>query len=953
MAKEFGAKGFTLNSLVRLRCAGKNTEDIATKPQEREANRYFTNFPKPLLSVERQIEFAGALDTLFRKLSKHNKCDLKNSETTLAADGTLGAPRALWVIDPEVASANLVPKSDQLHPRLHESRVVAGLCQTFDIARWAREVAQKALTGTASDDELAALYSHILATHGQFDRTTKTTLRKSPVMRDHQGRWVEPASITEIRVAGASHLEPVLHFPHPDYERDSKLKRALRLRKKISGEDVIKYANLVTKQPEFAERFEDALWKLRRLLTPETISKLAKIAFVRNSLGGLTLPSRTYLPTPLNKSCLGQESPFTASEHSYLFEKLGCRKTPRSEDILRHIKTLRDRQEQPTEPRVLYTTLVEALKQERRATNSHVQEKILWVQDDFYAPTDVLIGTRHKKVFLSAVPQISGPPIRQPAEILGAHLQPQSHHWLQLFRWYAKKYNGSNSPVPEHERYSLREAYSRLSRLDSLPNGVPTDGRILLDREGLLHSLGEAEEGTYVIDDDPRLAEAVSQQSAPVSFADTTAAGSLSFYSMVGVNNLTHITTRTNTTIGESVAVLGSLDVDSLLEKLHSIDFASAVTALAEYELRTHSEPGTSAPFVLMDQLKARTRIEFVEELTVSYRVANCIVVVPEEVLLEDNRIVCAEVSSMSALRDLMSNAVSKLLTEDISLQRRLADSIYRLLDSPSPKEMERYLGNRGIHWLSASMPQIDGIEDDLQEDNEAQDGDAVDEHIRKMLSDDLARDPVDQLERGSEGETTPGHPSQNPTPTDGSEHGDPWQLPPIGQVSPRSLPRGDSLPRRDGSAVTSGGSPSQWMPPTPTQEERDREIGRRGEEIIYRQEVDRVKALGFDESKVEWVSKGTPGADHDIQSVDDDGQRIWIEVKSTSGRDGRFRWSKAEFDKARRHRDRYILYRVYEADSLTPSVKEFRDPVRLLLEDAMRLNINTLSAEVEPLKGL
>ena len=74
--------------------------------------------------------------------------------------------------------------------------------------------------------------------------------------------------------------------------------------------------------------------------------------------------------------------------------------------------------------------------------------------------------------------------------------------------------------------------------------------------------------------------------------------------------------------------------------------------------------------------------------------------------------------------------------------------------------------------------------------------------------------------------------------------------------------------------------------------------------------------------------------------------------MKSTSGTDGRFRWSKAEFDRARRLRGQYILYRVYEADTRAPSVKEFRDPVGLLLNDAMRLNVSSLNAEVEALNS-
>ena len=39
-------------------------------------------------------------------------------------------------------------------------------------------------------------------------------------------------------------------------------------------------------------------------------------------------------------------------------------------------------------------------------------------------------------------------------------------------------------------------------------------------------------------------------------------------------------------------------------------------------------------------------------------------------------------------------------------------------------------------------------------------------------------------------------------------------------------------------------------------------------------------------------------------------------------------------------------------AEHRTPSVKEFRDPVGLLLNDAMRLNVSSLNAEVEALNS-
>jgi hypothetical protein len=88
--------------------------------------------------------------------------------------------------------------------------------------------------------------------------------------------------------------------------------------------------------------------------------------------------------------------------------------------------------------------------------------------------------------------------------------------------------------------------------------------------------------------------------------------------------------------------------------------------------------------------------------------------------------------------------------------------------------------------------------------------------------------------------------------------------------------------------------------------------------------------------------------ADYDIRSVGEDGQTIWIEVKATTGRDGRFRWSRAEINLATRKREQYLLYRVYEADSIHPRIKVFPNPASLFLAGRLRLDVAVLQAEVE-----
>jgi len=97
------------------------------------------------------------------------------------------------------------------------------------------------------------------------------------------------------------------------------------------------------------------------------------------------------------------------------------------------------------------------------------------------------------------------------------------------------------------------------------------------------------------------------------------------------------------------------------------------------------------------------------------------------------------------------------------------------------------------------------------------------------------------------------------------------------------------------------------------------------------------------------WTSDADPGADHDIRSVTEDGKPLWIEVKSTVGRDGAFDWPKSEFQKALREGSRYQLWRVYDASSTQPVAKCFPDPVGLIRDGKLRLDLGT-RAVIEPI---
>jgi hypothetical protein len=95
LAIQSGAKSFGANSLVRLRCAGADKSRLATKVGIGEADFHYTNYPANLANIDRQTSFANALDTISKRFSNLNRTDLRQTPSTLAADGTLKAAATL------------------------------------------------------------------------------------------------------------------------------------------------------------------------------------------------------------------------------------------------------------------------------------------------------------------------------------------------------------------------------------------------------------------------------------------------------------------------------------------------------------------------------------------------------------------------------------------------------------------------------------------------------------------------------------------------------------------------------------------------------------------------------------------------------------------------------------------------------------------------------------------
>jgi hypothetical protein len=190
MAVALGAKAFTVNSLVRLRCAGENAQNLATRLGGTEASRYFTAFPEALQDLGIQQRFAAALDVCRPELSDANRRDLRTSATTMTRAGTLSSPDSLWVADEALATA--VPAAQILHPGLADCRVLAGLCRRFNFSGWAIDTTSRITDGTASQQERDALAQYIRG-RPALSQKAWAALRRSRVIPDHRGEWTAPA----------------------------------------------------------------------------------------------------------------------------------------------------------------------------------------------------------------------------------------------------------------------------------------------------------------------------------------------------------------------------------------------------------------------------------------------------------------------------------------------------------------------------------------------------------------------------------------------------------------------------------------------------------------------------------------------------------------------------------------------------------------------------------------
>lgn len=932
-----GATRFTVNSFIRLRCGGSDGSGLQTKPGKGEANYHYTDFANQYKGPEGlalQRRMGETLDDRRRHLTGAHLHDLKASPSTLTADGSVSVAADLWFVPAEIQSAAQVPPSTRLHPELASSKTLVRLCRPFSVSDWLITVCALARKGTAGEIERDAAYRYIRSVEARLPSRVLGAVRRSPVFRNHRGAWVEPTSLITPIIPGADLLEPVLHFPHSEIAADAELLARLNIRRQLSGTDLVAFAQNHVKDEATAGRFERLLVQHRRLLTPRIAAQLGLLPILTSSFGGLKAARALYVPSALTSGVVGPDAEYVVGQSVELYRLLGCRVKPRSEDVLAYLATLSERREPPPQPDRIYGALVGALRAEGKPTAHHRAAAIVWTDSKGYVPpVDVLVGARIPR-FLSNLPMVRGPEsLCLALSDLGAARLPGTRHWSAFFRDVSAPYQPEQR-VRRGDLALLRQGYVHVAR-QRIDLELPPDVRYLLARDATLHSMSELLAGDFVINDYPQLAEAAAAQGARVAIADDGESSQI-FFATLRPQGLSDIAGAGEPTIGQELPAPTFVNESEILRQLHSADFASAVAALVRHELR--SVAGVTLPMSakIRQRLQRISRVVMVENIAVQYRVARSIVVVHPSGWLGADRITVAKARSRDEVKGALATMIAEAVPVSRTVRQRLSDAIYRILGARSPT-IGAYLKQRGIPWEGADTEDL--VEDELPDLE-----DTIETFVRSLVTDHGAVG-------ASAARAAPGSPPGAPLPVVVPPRvTTPLVLPPLEEVSLEvSRPEESALaPRRKSSG--GGGGTHRWQPPTPSDTQRDAAIGRRAEELVLRQERQRVAALGYDPNRVVWTADSDPGADHDIRSVDDDGEDSWLEVKGTIGTDGSFYWPTNQFHLAATHRHRYILWRVYRAASTEPVAKAFRDPIAMMVAGLLRVDISTLAGEVERL---
>lgn len=951
LAVECGAKQFTISSLVRLRCAGDDLKGLETKIGN-DANYSFTNYLGAMTGIDMQKRQALALSAYPRRLSKLNKADLGNTASTLNAVGELLPAVRLMIVSPDLWIDCPEPVANRLHPDLIQCKSISSHCRTFDEEQWLIDAAGRSASAVGDDRERETLYRKLLTSEKPISRLVLSALRNNPIVKNQRGQWVAPSTMVHLKKPLATQLDAAIDAPSKEMLKASGLIARLRIRSSLNGSDLVRYARLVAERPEIAERFEKLLTENFNLLVPAVVDELQVIPCLMSRVGQPTAPCMLHLDTRANRLCIDDDHRIVGGSHDLLYRKLKLSVAPGSEILVDILNRRMQEGRAPNRPDLIYPALVEAIKRERRNKSEFLNMRICWVHDGFYPPSEILVGSKTAAPLSEVFPLYKHSDVVGDAYFaLGAASQPNDTHWSRFFRNVAAAW-ATDTHLTSDRRTILLEAY-RLRRSFGLPSGLE-DVRCLIDDRARLFTLGELRSGKLLEPDFPALEQALRNADSATGVVDRTE-HVRSFFAGLGIRPLSAIA-------GTSEAVLGSScrpplwfkpkQAERVIAILHRPLFARALFEVAYRNRHGHSgfQPA-SLSMIKRDLLSIRD-IAFFSSMERRYSVAGTSVVVPAQVAVSAGQVCVIPPKTKSRFQLLLAEALAEIAgATSVATMRSIANAFLPLLLCGTLEELREYLEQMG---LSNSFRSI--ADDDEANQLEDDDDDESDEDFEELA----LRQVFDNLNTSGSSSSDAVQPVDTATPRIINE---PSTLPPAAPTF--ALPNLEDVlltvaptqgveiePSRGGGGGGGGGTTNVWLPPTAAENERASRVGQRGEELVYRMELQKVRDMGYanPEQYVVWTSQDEPSADHDIRSIDINGQPRWIEVKSTTGVDGRFEWPRREFEKALRERDRYELWRVYRVADKEPVAKCFTNPSRMLGARQITLELGMLRANIEKL---
>jgi hypothetical protein len=951
LAAACGALRFTVSSLIRLRCADKEAKSLETKVANGDANYHFTDYEAALSGIDLQKRFAAALSAPSRRLAKYHKVDLRDTPSTLSATGELKAAAQLMIVDPDLWKDCPEPEANRLHPDLISYKAISGHCAKFNEEQWLIDAAGRAATAAPGDRERETLYRKLLTREAPISRPALKALRNNPVVKNQRGDWVAPIAMVHLKRPLVRLLDPAIDAPSKEMLNAPSLMARLRIRDTLNGSDLVRYARFIADSPEKAERFEKLLADNLKLLSSPIIEELRTIPCLKARSDKLTTPATLHLDTANNRLCIGDDNQIVGGTNDLLYRKLKLKVAPDSETLLEIIKCCRVEGSAPHRPHLIYPALVEAIGRERRAKSEIAELPICWVQNGYYAPSAILVGPR------TAAPLAEAIPIYRPSDEvsrayhqLGAPTQSNDSHWARFFQHVGTDW-ANDTPLDTRRERILLDAYSARGIL-GLPQGLE-DVRCLIDDQKRLFTFAELRAGRLVEPDFQALEKSLRDANSEIGIIKHSKRSRV-FFSVLRILPLSAIA-------GTSEPVLGlsgrppfwykPKQSERVLAMLHRPLFARALYEVAFRNRHGHPGFEPSELATIEERLAAIREIAFFQEMERRYSVGSVSVLVPAEVAVSGERIGVIPPKTKNSFQLLLAEALAEIAgASSAATMRSIANAFLPLLLCGTHEELTEYLDRMGIPYGPRwAADEEDGINLDNHDDN---DDDAEELALRQVFDNldtdgSTNADAVDPVDPAPPLSTNPPPPPPLPPATS------PFELPDLDEVSLAVVSnRGTEIVPREPSSRGGGGSSGAWLPPTPAEHERASLLGRHGEELVYRMELQKVRDMGYAEPEryVIWTSRNEPGADHDIRSIDDHGRPRWIEVKSTTGVDGRFDWSRKEFEKALRERDRYELWRVYRVADHAPVAKCFRNPARMLGKHQIALELGMLRANIEKL---